>query len=990
MVESRPISGIAHVFIGRQREMAELTAALDEALAGEGRLVLLAGEPGIGKTRTAQELAVLAEQRGARVLWGRCYEGEGAPPYWPWTQPLRSYVQQSSAEQLTAEMGPGAADIAEIVAGIRNKLSDLPISPALEPEQARFRLFDSVTTFLKNLARRQPLMLVLDDLHWADRSSLLLLEFLARELGESRLLLMGCYRHAELSRQHALAETFAEVSREPVFRRQVLRGMGQDELGQFIEASAGVQLSQEFTDTLYAHTEGNPFFITEVIRLLSDSGELSTGHAVTPEGLRMPEGVREVIGQRLNRLSEQCNDVLITASIIGREFDFRLLGYLSREGNEDEVLEALEEALAAGVIEEPPGTTGRYGFTHALIQETLVQELSTTRRARLHSRVGQGLEEMYADNIEAHAAELAHHFAQSAAVTGSGKLIRYSLLAGEQALVYYAYEEALDYFQRALEAKRVSLTGSDPAPDLEAAALLRGLGLAQWGTEPRRMLSAGVVNLTRAFDYYYDSGDLADVVAIAEISIFPLAGSRTAMARLIHRALELIPVGSHQAGWLQSRYGITVGQAHGDYHAAQAAFSHAVAIAQAHSDGDLEARALADSATTDVFHGYWKESAEKALQAIELAQGTGNIQTLVLAHYAAIDSLHRLGDMAGMRHHAEALLDTAQHLRDRYWLATAWSRLEIIARSEGDWTAARGFSDHGLVYSPADPRLLGNRVLTEYETGDLTAGEVYLERLLESLRQQERAPTPVFGITAAIIGHTARISGTAARLDAAEKAARTVLEFPEAPPAFIKWAAVALGFLAVLREDRGSAAEQHTVLEPAGQIIWMFSIANGRVLGLLSSLLEQYDRAVAEFEGNLEYCGRAGYLPELAWTYHDYAEMLLCRDGNGDRAKAHELLDQALAITVPLVMEPLSGRVKALLERAGTQGTASRVHPSGLTEREVEVLRLIAAGKTDRDIAEALVIGVRTVSTHVGNILNKVGAANRTEAATYANKLGLI
>ena len=280
-------------------------------------------------------------------------------------------------------------------------------------------------------------------------------------------------------------------------------------------------------------------------------------------------------------------------------------------------------------------------------------------------------------------------------------------------------------------------------------------------------------------------------------------------------------------------------------------------------------------------------------------------------------------------------------------------------------------------------------MLTEYESGDFPAGDVYLERLLESLRQQERAPTPVFGITAVIIGHTARISGTAARLDIAEKAARTVLEFPEAPPAFIRWAAIALGFLAVLREDRGLAAEQHTVLESAGHTIWMFSIANGRVLGLLSSLLEQYDRAVAEFEGNLEYCGRAGYLPELAWTYHDYAEMLLRRDDSGDPAKARDLLDQALAITVPLGMGPLSGRADALFERAGTQGSVSRNHPAGLTGREVEVLRLIAVGKTDREIAEELVIGVRTVSTHVGNILNKTNSANRAEATGYAVREGL-
>ncbi|MCI0860280.1 MAG: DUF2791 family P-loop domain-containing protein, partial [Chloroflexi bacterium] len=301
MVESRPTSDIARVFVGREQEMAELKAALDDALSGHGRLVMLVGEPGIGKTRTTQELASYAENRGAKVLWGRCYEEEGTPPYWPWVQTLRSYVQQAGTEQLIAEMGRGAAAIADVVPEIHDKITDLKPSPALEPEAARFRLFDTVTTFLKNAAQNQPLMLVLDDLHWADRSSLSLLEFLGRELGESRLLLVGCYRDTELSRQHPLAETLAQLSREPVFRRQVLRGLGQDELGRFIEATTGVQLSQELTDILYAHTEGNPFFMTEVIRLLSESGELTAEHIGTHEGLRIPEGVREVIGQRLNR-----------------------------------------------------------------------------------------------------------------------------------------------------------------------------------------------------------------------------------------------------------------------------------------------------------------------------------------------------------------------------------------------------------------------------------------------------------------------------------------------------------------------------------------------------------------------------------------------------------------------------------------------------------------------------------------------------------------
>ncbi len=194
-------------FVGRRQELAELKLALEDAMSGQGRLVMLAGEPGIGKTRTTQELATYAETRGAQVLWGWCYEEEGAPPYWPWVQPLRAYVLQSDPEELRSQMGPDAAVVAEIVPGIRETFPGLEPPPTLEsPEQSRFRLFDSVSTFLKTAASSRPIMLVLDDLHWADRPSLLLLQFLSRQIGDSCLLVVCCYRDMELSRQHPLAE----------------------------------------------------------------------------------------------------------------------------------------------------------------------------------------------------------------------------------------------------------------------------------------------------------------------------------------------------------------------------------------------------------------------------------------------------------------------------------------------------------------------------------------------------------------------------------------------------------------------------------------------------------------------------------------------------------------------------------------------------------------------------------------------------------------
>jgi tetratricopeptide (TPR) repeat protein len=650
--------------------MAEFQSALEDALSGRGQLVMLAGEPGIGKTRLAQEVASRATVLGFRVLWGWCYEAEGAPPHWPWVQPIRSYLQQRDPEQLRSEMGPGAADIAEVIPELRGKLPDLKPPPALEPEQARFRLFDSITTFLKNAAQSQPLMLVLDDLHWADQSSLLLLQFLARQLGGSRLLVVGCYRDVELSRQHPLSEALAQLTREPVFQRKPLRGLSQEDTGRFIEAIGGIQLPQRLGETIYAHTEGNPFFMTEVVRLLAERGELATGEIGGPQGMqgiRIPEGVREVIGQRLNRLSEQCNQTLTTASIIGREFDFKLLKALSSGVTDDQLLQVVDEALSAHLIEELPGAGERYQFTHALIQQTLVEELSTSRRVRLHARIGETLEEMYGADAEAHAAELAHHFAEAESVLGTEKLVKYSLLAGEKALATYAWEEAQAHFQRGLSARGVPLEGTEPAADAETAALLFGLARAQAAKLEMHQVQGIVASLGRALDYYAEAGDVDRVVAVAEYPVGADLGLATGAGELISRALRLVPPDSHQAGRLLSTYGLTLYQDTGDYGGAQETFNRALAIAQREKDPALEMRTLANAANVHFYHLRPQEVLEKGLRAIELARHANDPRTEVLVRSHMVRTLDLMGDYEGAERHAGAMLAVAERLPAPSW-----------------------------------------------------------------------------------------------------------------------------------------------------------------------------------------------------------------------------------------------------------------------------------------------------------------------------------
>ena len=495
------------IFVGRDREMTGLRAAMDDAMAGHGRMVMLAGEPGIGKTRTAQELASYAESLGAQVWWGWCYEQKGAPPYWPWVQPIRTYVQRTDPASLGAQMGPGAADICEIIPQVRDKLTGLEPPSPLEPEQARFRLFDSISNFLASLAQSQPLMLVLDNLHWADQPSLLLLEYLAGQLPNSKILVVGTYRDTEVTRTHPLSNTLAQLARGDSYHREELGGLESEHVGQLIRDISGAEPSPELVQAIYSHTEGNPFFMTEIIRLLVER-RLTTGEPgeVGLGDLEIPQGVLEVIGQRLNRLSPECEGVLTTAAVIGRQFDFKLLGSLSEESTEAQLLASMDEGLDAFLIQEVPGQGDVYEFCHALVQQTLRERLSTSRRVRLHAKIGETLETLYGDQPGDRAAELAYHFAEAEPVAGIEKLVKYTILAGERALESYAFEGGLDHFDRGLVSIGIALTGTQPAPDEEAAALLFGKGCAQLATVERHRLSEAVSCLRRAFDYYAEAG----------------------------------------------------------------------------------------------------------------------------------------------------------------------------------------------------------------------------------------------------------------------------------------------------------------------------------------------------------------------------------------------------------------------------------------------------------------------------------------------------
>ncbi|MEX2229548.1 MAG: AAA family ATPase, partial [Dehalococcoidia bacterium] len=446
--QANPLDRLARgVFVGRERELERLRSAFDNAFAGHGSVVMLVGEPGIGKTRTTQELETYARMRGAKVFWGRAHEASGAPPYWPWVQVGRAYRDQTPEETRRREWQPYALELQRIFPALRDLFPGLPPPPPADSEEAQFALFDAWSSFIRAVAAETPLLIVLDDAHWADRATLRMLTHLSRDIDRARLLVLGTYRDTDLDRSHPLSEALAEMNREQLFSRVLLRGLSEEETAGYIRATANVQPSAELAHRIHVETEGNPFFLSEVVRLMAEEGALTS---TSLSGIAIPEGVKEALGRRLDRLSPEANELLSVAAVVGRECSHALLSALV-DFDEDTLLRLIEEALRARVIEET-GVAGEYRFTHALMQDALYTELSTARRVRMHGRVAEAIEALYAASLDGYAAQLARHFGEAAVMNRSlaEKAVRYAELAALQAESVSAWDEAAKWYREAL------------------------------------------------------------------------------------------------------------------------------------------------------------------------------------------------------------------------------------------------------------------------------------------------------------------------------------------------------------------------------------------------------------------------------------------------------------------------------------------------------------------------------------------------------------
>ena len=976
-------------FVGRAGELAALTADLDAAVGGRGGVVLVAGEPGIGKTRLAEELAARATVRGAVVLWGRCWEGAGAPSFWPWVQVVRGYVQVQAGDPaaLRHDLGAGAADIAQLVPAVHDCIPGLPIPPPLDPEAARFRLFDSMAGFLRTAAAHRPLLLVLDDLHWADMPSLALLRFMSRELEGAGPLVVGSYRHTEVDQGHPLLAAVADLARGQ-HRWLLLGGLGQRDVASFVASVAGAEPSAKLVAEIYRKTDGNPFFVTEVVRLLASQGRLdpaARGGAVLEGGL--PEGIRAVVAERLGRLSGDCRRILEVAAVVGRDFELRVLQPASGL-DAKQLLVLLEEAEAARVVGAVPGGLGRWRFAHALVQEVLYEGLLAARRVRLHGLVADALEAIYAADPGPHLTELAHHLVEAAPGSQemAAKAVQMATLAGRRALDVLAWEDAAELFERALAALELA---EQPGPQ-QRCELLLAVGEA-------RMAASDVPAARTA---YLQAGELASRI-----------GSPGALARAgLGLGLEFTSgiVDPAQVGLLEQALA-ALGEADSPQRArvlaglARALVStpqveRRLALSE---DAVQMARRLGDPATlAAVLFGrhlavWGSERAEVAgerlaiaTEVVGLAEQIGDRAMALRGRGLRRIDLLELGDLVGYDADlaaAERAAEELRQLRYRWQLPLAHATRALLV---GQFAQAEELMEQGF----AAGRRAGDQAVGNYYTGVIATLRFMQGRLgdLVELARDAAARFPAMVVFRAALAAALAEAGRAdqARVEVERLAAGDLAAVPRDPAWSFSLATLALACYHLGEAE--TAVKLHERLEPYADR----NIVTGRVgaiclgpaayfLGLLDLTRGLPEQALRRFQHAATLAHRMQARPMVALSGEGQARALLALNRPGDRQQAAALLDEVTATAQALGICGLSERADAL------RTAAASAWPSGLTGREVEVLRLIAAGRSNRAIAQALFISPNTVLHHVSSIFAKLGVANRAEAAAYATRRGL-
>ena len=978
------------VFVGRGRELAALERMLLDTEAGSGGVVLVSGEPGVGKTRLLLEAAAAAAAKGWRVLLGHAYDSEGMPSYLPFIEALQDYTRLCPPEELKTQLGEGAAQVALILPEIGRRLRDLPASPMLDPESARYRLFESVSDFLEAIARTSGagLLLCLDDLHWADKPSLLLLQHMARRLTGVKLFILSTYRTVDLDRSHPLAEMLADLSRERLYGRVPLDSLTRAETESLIGITVSATPADAVVEAIYSETNGNPFFVEEVVRHLQAEGRDLSHPATALAEWGIPEGVKQVLGRRLSRLTPNGLRLLQAGSVFGPNFDLAVLEAVT--GFDAATLtDALEEALEIGLVQD----VSVCRFSHPLVREAVYAELSLPRRQRLHLQIAEAIASVHVADLDPHLSALAAHFRLAGAAAPLEKTIDYSVRAAKAAQAVCAWDEAVTHYEGALQA--LELSGrKDEERRCDLLLALGGMLIPSGQTN--RVLDDVAGPAFEIAGSLADRSRAAQACDIAMRALYQLAGntdsgsSGTAYAKWAERADEFASPDSRER-ILADLAMADVHYGRGENSQAAHLRNKAIRLALRLGDRELVFEAGTDALGTGTMTPETAGQLAAVLSLID-AQPTDSLPNRLLAQFLGTSGAAHL--KLGSRDEAERRWEQAWELSERSndiptWPCTRGIAGALLATMDGNFEAAFSLAaDSARSLAAAGRETWANELLENSTRRAL----FYLGRASEVLG----APTAVLftaggrsasreALYLAASGRLnearAILDGVADSRDLADSADQTTVSV-----------LIALLDAAVLVGHHQVAEATSSRLALVSNMIWVgspqaFCIA--RSLGDAAAFLGKPELARDYYQQAIEVCTKTRFRPELALSRLGLATVLL---GNypDERTTATEHLDFAIAEFEAMEMQSSLERALRLRGRRRPVAEAKTpAHPDGLSEREVEVLKLMATGKSNQQIADELIISFNTVQRHVGNILTKIGLRNRTEAAGYAHRHGI-
>lgn len=934
--------------LGRDRELHTLLAAITDARSGRGGLVLIGGEPGIGKTRLADEAAARARDQGVIILWGKCWEAGGAPAYWPWVQAMRSYIRGIDLTRIRVEMGSSAQDIVQVLPEIDEMFPDLRARVPVDPESARFHLFDSTAGFLRRASGNNPLLVFIEDLQAADTASLLLLRFLAGQVTDMSVLLVATYRDVELTPAHPLTTSITDLVREPNTRHVVLTGLLKQDVGLLIERTAGVSAVPTLVSALHRQTNGNPLFVTEAIRLLAAEGGFSGSQESSTRRFPIPEAVREVIVRRLGHLSDSARSLLTLASVLGHDISFEALRNV-RDGDAGDVDGGIDEAVGAGLLVEVGGGLGRFRFSHDLVREALYETIPPGRRARLHVMAGEALERMHALQPEPHLAVIAHHFFEGAPMGGAERAATYSRRAAEHAALQLAYEDAVRLYRMALHATELQ----DEADPLMRCDLLLGLGDSQMragdapGARETFLGAAGIARRLRLPEQAAQAalgygGRFVWSRAANDRHLIPLLKDALAAvgdADTEVRALLL----ARLAGALRDDLDPGPRDAHS---------SEAVALARRLGDPATLAYALDGR-----FAAIWAPDTDRERQGIadeiiSLAEQIGDEERAFQGRHYRLAVLLEHGDIGRVATELPVNLQLAEELRQPAQLWYAESLAAIFALLEGRFDAAERLSADAFEHGRQAEGIhsLGVWLLQTYYLRAEQGRAAELEALIRG-SIDEYAWWP--WMRCALLHLYTELGRTAEARSLFESVATR--DFDDLPWDNDWLMGICLVADAAVRlKDTERAATLYALIEP-------YADRNGfghpqfctgslaRSLGLLAGVLGRVEDAERHFEEAIVVNERMGARPWTAHSRYELARLLLERDGPDDRRRATQLAADARATAGELGMVALTTRLERLdvdqgMPERDVVGTGHRA----VFRREGEYWSIVFEGRSVR------------------------------------------